>query len=169
MSAAAELLHRLSEIGATVQPTGDRLILRAGKKPVPAELVRRLRADKAEVLAVLAAPTETHSAAWWRRAFTIRTLDRVLGNRSLGDATALAFDDLVGKWHWRHGERIPQWQCAGCREPIGGFEALALADGNRVHFETLSCLLRYGERWRWEAITGLQAFGITPPTGFEPE
>jgi hypothetical protein len=92
----------------------------------------------------------------------------MVGNRSLGEATALAFNDLVVKLHWRHGERIPQWQCAECREPIGGFEALALADGNRVHFETLSCLLRYGEGWRRRAAAGLQAFGITPAAGFGP-
>jgi hypothetical protein len=43
-----------------------------------------------------------------------------------------------------------------------------LADGNRVHFETLECILRYGERWRSEAAARLQALGIYPPTGSEP-
>ena len=89
---------------------------------MPAELVRRPRADKAEVLAVLAAPTETDSAVWWRRDFTIRALDRLLGHRILSEAKRFAIDHLIIDWHWRHGERMPQWQCAGCRESIGGLE-----------------------------------------------
>ena len=35
MSTARELLHDLAVIGATIQPAGDRLILRAGATPVP--------------------------------------------------------------------------------------------------------------------------------------
>jgi hypothetical protein len=57
MSASAELLRRLSEIGATVSPAGDKLVVRAGTTPVPAELVKHLRAAKAEVLAALMPPS----------------------------------------------------------------------------------------------------------------
>lgn len=42
MSSVSELLDRLAEIGATIRPAGDHLILRAGSKPVPAALVKRL-------------------------------------------------------------------------------------------------------------------------------
>jgi hypothetical protein len=54
MTAARDLLADLAAIGATVEPVGDRLILRAGAVPVPAALVARIRDAKAEVLAALA-------------------------------------------------------------------------------------------------------------------
>jgi hypothetical protein len=168
MSAAAELLRRLSEIGATVNPAGDKLVVRAGARPVPAELVKHLRAAKAEVLAALAPTTGGHDAAWWRRELTVRTLDRLLGDRTRGDAERLAFNHLVLEWHRDHGASVPKWQCAGCGKPIGGLEVLALADGNRVHFQALDCLLRYGERWRSAATAALRSLGLDPPTGFEP-
>jgi len=41
MSAARDILYDLAELGATIQPAGDRLILRAGPKPIPATLVSR--------------------------------------------------------------------------------------------------------------------------------
>src|SRR5437879_3958647 len=54
MSTIPELLDDLAVIGATIQPAGDRLILRAGATPVPAGLVSRIRRAKAELLATLA-------------------------------------------------------------------------------------------------------------------
>jgi len=64
----------------------------------------------------------------------------------------------------------PEWQCAGCNEPIGGLPALDLADGTRVHFDethALDCLFAFGERWRGDATGGLRALGLDPPAGFE--
>ena len=63
-----------------------------------------------------------------------------------------------------HRVPVPEWQCAGCGEPIGGLEALALANSHRVHFETLDCLLRYGERWRGAATHALVATGLAITT-----
>ena len=54
MSTARDLLDDLAVIGATIQPEGDGLILRAGTTPVPAGLVNRIRRAKAELLATLA-------------------------------------------------------------------------------------------------------------------
>jgi hypothetical protein len=51
VSTVNDLLDRLTEIGATIRPAGDHLILRAGSRPVPAELVKRIHEAKAEVLA----------------------------------------------------------------------------------------------------------------------
>lgn len=60
-------------------------------------------------------------------------------------------------------------QCAGCDEPIGGLSALALADGNRIHFdEENECLIRFGRRWHGDAIAGLRELGIEPPSDFAP-
>ena len=54
MSAARELLDDLAVIGATVEPAGDRLILRAGHVAIPARLVNRVREAKADLIATLA-------------------------------------------------------------------------------------------------------------------
>ena len=54
MNAARCLLDDLATIGATVEPAGDRLILRAGPTAIPAALVNRLRQAKAELIATLA-------------------------------------------------------------------------------------------------------------------
>ena len=53
MSAARELLDGLSAIGATIEPAGDRLILRAGTIAIPATLVSRIREAKADLLAAI--------------------------------------------------------------------------------------------------------------------
>ncbi len=56
---AQELLDRFAEIGASVRPGGeDRLVVRAGARPVPAALVRQLREAKAQILAALASGLE---------------------------------------------------------------------------------------------------------------
>jgi hypothetical protein len=59
MSAARDLLERLAEIGATLEPTGDHLILRAGATPVPAELVRRLAGHQDEGHLQMRAPNSS--------------------------------------------------------------------------------------------------------------
>jgi hypothetical protein len=87
-----------------------------------------------------------------------------------GEAARLAWGEIENLWHMQHGERVRHWQCAGCREPIGGLPALDLADGNRVHLDqahALGCLLCFGERWRAEATTGLRALGLDPPPDCE--
>jgi hypothetical protein len=57
MTAARKLLDWLAEIGATVEPAGDdRLIVRAGAKPIPGELVQQLGEAKAEILAAITPP-----------------------------------------------------------------------------------------------------------------
>ena len=58
MNAARELLDDLAMIGATVEPAGDRLILRAGPTAIPAALVNRVREAKADLIATLALPND---------------------------------------------------------------------------------------------------------------
>jgi hypothetical protein len=44
-----------------------------------------------------------------------------------------------------------------------GSQALNLPDGNRVHFELIDCLIRFGKRWRSDASEALVALGLEPP------
>ena len=52
MIATRDILQHLNAIGARIEPAGDRLLLRAGSKPVPASLIGRVRAAKPELLAM---------------------------------------------------------------------------------------------------------------------
>jgi hypothetical protein len=81
------------------------------------------------------------------------------------EAAGLAWGEIQARWHRLHGERAPEWQCAGCGEPIGGFAALDLAHGSRVHIDGCDCLLAFGKRWRSEATAGLRALGLDSPSG----
>jgi len=160
MTSGVDLLDQLVEVGARVATAdGRRLIVRAGRQPVPGELVRQLREAKDDVLATLA-------PAWWRRQFAVRAIDREQGGiRSREDAALLAWGELECRWHRLYGERMLEWRCAGCGEPIGGLASLEFQDGNRVHFDELDCLIRYGERWRGAATRALVAMGLQPPAG----
>jgi hypothetical protein len=53
MSAAQEVCRHLAAIGATIEQAGDRLLLRAGPKPIPAAIIRRVREAKPELLILL--------------------------------------------------------------------------------------------------------------------
>jgi len=166
VSAAADLLQRLSDIGATVRPAGDKLVIRAGLRPVPADLVKRLRVGKADVLAALVSPALLRDAPWWHREFLVRKLGWLTGNRTVIEAEGLAFQQLVLEWHRQYGTRFAGWQCAGCGEPIGGLGSIDFQDGNRVHFdEERACLIRFGRHWRGTATQALIAMGLRPPTG----
>lgn len=165
MTSVDDLLYRLVEVGARVETDANRrLIVCAGRQPVPGELVRQLREAKDDVIATL-------EPVWWRRQFAVRTIDRELGGvRSRGDAAWLSWGELECRWHRLYGERIPEWQCAGCREPIGGQEAWVFGDGNRVHLggsRGLNCVIAHGKHWRGAAGAALMAMGLRPP-GEEP-
>jgi hypothetical protein len=169
MSTAKELLGSLAKLGATVGPAGDQLLVRAGGKPIPHNLVKRLRELKAEMRELVLAEqagSMDEQPAWWRRHYLVRTIDRGLsGYRPEGQARALAWGELMDEWRHRHGQRWPVSQCAGCGGPIGGLESLTLCDGNRVHYDRSDRLLAFGKHWRAEAAAGLRALGLEPPTG----
>jgi hypothetical protein len=165
MSAAIELLNCLDEIGASVRSEGDRLILRAGNRPVPGDLVKRIREAKPELLAALApAASEPLEAHRWRERLTARTFEWATGGkRNWLEAERLAWGDLQNEWHAIHGRRWPTWQCAGCEKPMAGAVVLDLPDGNRVHFDPIECLISFGHRWRGEADAALIRFGLERP------
>jgi hypothetical protein len=78
-------------------------------------------------------------------------------------AQRLAWGELQCDWHMRHGTRFPSWQCAGCMQPIGGFAAIDMPDGSRVHREPIDCAIAFGKRWREAADGALAGFGLVAP------
>jgi hypothetical protein len=124
MSTVDELLDRLARIGATIRPAGDRLILRAGSAAVPAELVRRIRQAKVELLAAVSA--HDNERRYWHERFTALTFAWGAGKRDWESARRLAWGDLQNEWHKKHGRRWPTWLCAGCEKPVGGLESIYL-------------------------------------------
>lgn len=160
MSHVEDLIRLVIECGAKVENVDGQLVVRAGAHPVPGKLVQRLREAKTDVL-------ENLSPRWWRRQFAARTVNYELGGaRSHEEAARLAWGELECRWHRLYGKPIPEWQCAGCSEPIGGQQALPLGGSNRVHLDDchgLDCVIRYGERWRSEATRGLIALHLRPP------
>jgi hypothetical protein len=62
MSAAHEVFRHLEAIGATIEHAGDSLLLRAGPKPVPAAIIRRVRQAKPELLVLLQKKASTLAA-----------------------------------------------------------------------------------------------------------
>lgn len=99
----------------------------------------------------------------WGERYTALTLQwAAAGKRSWGMARRLAWGELQNQWHAQHGRRYPTWRCAGCDAPIGSMTALALPDGNRVHFEPIACLIAFGKRWRGDATAALVALGLDP-------
>jgi hypothetical protein len=151
------LLAEVAEAGGRIEARGDRLRLTA-PQPLPADLVARIRAAKPALFSALDGahdwPARHREAlAHWG---ALHPAD---------EAARLAWGELQGRWYRHHGERLPEWQCAGCGEPIGGLPAVDCGDGNRVHLGSLDCIVRFGERWRGAATRALLAMGLQPPAG----
>ena len=102
MNAARELLDDLALIGATVEPAGDRLILRAGPMAIPARLVNRVREAKADLIATLARheASEQDPSGDAQRQFKCRTLE----------ACAI-------EWLNQHPAPSQSGRCAWCGRP----------------------------------------------------
>ena len=161
MSATARVENLIAAVvaaGGVIRRDGDMIEL-AAPRPLPRGLVARIREAKPALLAILA-----ETADWRERHSEALAYWGAL--HPTPEAARLAWRELEDHWHRLHGACFPQWQCAGCRDPIGGLAALDLADGNRVHLDEvhgLDCLLAFGERWRREATAGLRALGLDPP------
>jgi len=149
---ALSLLARAHDAGLAVAIAGDKLVVRGPQRAEP--VVRLLAVHKSAIMAALAADWRARhreALAYWGAL------------HPAPEAAWLAWGEIEDRWHRLHGERVPHWQCSGCRKRLGGRAALDLADGNRVHLDNLDCLLSFGERWRSEATAGLRALGLDPP------
>ena len=58
------------------------------------------------------------------------------------EAARLAWGEIENHWHMQYGERVPHWQCAGCREPIGGLPALILCSVKNGKLSLTEALLK---------------------------
>jgi hypothetical protein len=155
MALAEDLIEAVRAAGGVIRRDGDMIELTA-PLPLPADLVARIREAKSALLSRL-----TESSDWRARHSEALAYWGTL--HPAEEASQIAWSELLGAWHKRHGRRWPAWQCAGCDQAIGGLAALTVADGNRVHLDKFDCLLSFGGRWRRNATAGLQALGLEPP------
>jgi hypothetical protein len=153
---ALTVLRRARQAGLTIAADGDKLVVRGPKCAEP--IVWLIAAHKPEVIVAL-----DEATGWPAR--HREALEHWDALHPADEAAQLAWGELQIQWNKLHGIRLPEWQCDGCGEPIGGVPALDLGDGSRVHFDRLDCVIRYGERWRGAATRALVAKGLRPPAG----
>jgi hypothetical protein len=102
MNAARELLDDLALIGATIEPAGNTLILRAGPAAIPAKLVRRVREAKADLITTLAC----HEAK-----------EQEPSGRSQRQVRSRTFEACIIEWLNQHPAPSAPGHCAWCRRP----------------------------------------------------
>jgi hypothetical protein len=115
VNAARKLLDDLAVIGATIEPAGDRLILRAGSKAIPADLVIRIRQTKAELLYTLAAApaNDGWTAEDWRAFYYERAgIFEFDGGLSRTTAEAQTFEACIIEWLKRNPAASQAGRCS---------------------------------------------------------
>jgi hypothetical protein len=178
MTTALEVVLAATAAGASLAVNGDRLSVTA-PCPLPAELVDELRRSKADILRLLSTDrvdddqrVPTDDTEWWLDLFNERAAHREFdGGYSRAEAERLAFGEMLLEWHRRYGARPDLHRCAGCDDQLPSKGGLTLCDGAVVHFDAVrgvDCVISYGKKWRGAAVAALNAFGICPPTGFDP-
>jgi hypothetical protein len=155
MSAAHDLLADLAGIGAAIKPAGERLVLRAGQTAIPAALVSRVRAAKADLLVTLAGganrPNPRGDNGYDRKPLPNGTRDRTpefrivewlnqhptpsvpgrcrwCGRPESPSAIVLPFGTEPGTHAWLHSECWPDWHRARRSEAGEALAALELAE-----------------------------------------
>jgi hypothetical protein len=108
MNAAGCLLDDLAKIGATVEPAGDRLILRAGPNAIPAALVNRLREAKADLIATLAVPKDGGPACEGQE-YAGKSVRHQFGNQTV--------EACIVEWLNEHPAPSAPGRCAWCARP----------------------------------------------------
>jgi hypothetical protein len=163
MSSAEDLLNDLTGIGATIEPAGDRLVLRAGSTAIPATLVSQIRKAKHELMAALVASEKPGVVQTGdvRRREREATNSRQIEEQTLRQRT---FEDFVIQWLNQHPSPSAPGHCAWC----GSLES----PGARVvpfGAEPWTHTWLHPECWpdwhrarRIEATTALAAMGIGP-------
>ena len=151
MNAARGLLDDLAMIGATVEPAGDRLILRAGPTAIPAVLVKRLREAKADLIA---------------------TLDRGPTREGQDNAVKAArhqfrhrkFEARIVEWLDDHPAASAPGHCAWCARPESS-SAVVLPFGTVLGTHTwlhAECWGAWQGARRAHAVDALRLMGVIP-------
>jgi hypothetical protein len=172
------LLRRAHKAGLAVAAEGDRLVIRGPRRAEP--VAQLLIEHKSIVLAALAplegaaepakqSRADGAEAIFWRDRFSARLVHWFRDDRGWCESELLAYGELILEWRKSHSGHPDPRRCAGCGDELSDDAGLPLDSGVRVHFDEarrLTCLTTYGQKWRGEAVTGLQALGLDPPEGF---
>jgi len=165
---AAEILEAAQAAGLCLVIDGADLVLQSASPASPA-FIELLRTHKAEIIAAISAGRQAGGGAntafdwpgWYEERATIRQFS---GGHTREEAERLVWSEAEDRWQQAHGKRVPRDLCAGCRRKIfDDQKTLDLADGNRVHFGGLECLIRHGGRWRATAAQALVGLGLNLP------
>lgn len=142
MSAVRALLDDLRVIGATLHPSGERLILRAGPEAVPGSLVRRIRECKSELITALA-PAHSDAAPgckppsrsdlqariveWLNHHPAPSTPGRCAwcGKLETDGAVVVPFGTEPGSHAWLHAECWRDWHRERCGAAMRALDARA--------------------------------------------
>jgi hypothetical protein len=150
MNFARELLDELAVIGATVEPSGDRLILRAGPAAIPAALVNRVRDAKADLIVTLArhgAPQEQERS----------------GNSAERQFKHRPFEACIVEWLNQRPTPSAPGRCAFCGR-LESSSAVVLPFGTEPETHTwlhADCWSAWHQARRAEATESLRATGHT--------
>jgi hypothetical protein len=115
MSNAQALVDNLASIGATIELTENRLLLRAGRIAVPASLVTRIRDAKPDLIAALAAA----KAAGAYRPENDGRCEQEQASQEAGGRTYTGRppENLLIQWLNEHPVLSPPGFCAWCGTP----------------------------------------------------
>jgi hypothetical protein len=156
MNAAHDLLDDLAMIGATVEPAGDRLILRAGPSAIPATLVNRLREAKADLIATLAVRKDSGPACDGQER-TAKSVGHQFGNQ--------AVEACIVEWLNEHPAPSAPGRCAWCARPESQ-SAVVLPFGIEPGTHTwlhAECWGAWQRARRAQAVKALTLMGVSQP------
>jgi hypothetical protein len=169
VNAARKLLDDLALIGATIEPVGDRLILRAGSTAIPADLVIRIRQTKAELLDAL--PASSADRDWTGEDWEAYCDGRAGflefdGGLPRTTAEAQAFEACVVEWLNRNPAPSPAGRCTWCGDrETDSARVLPFGTEPGTHAWLHSeCWLPWCKHRQKEAASALRRMGIRPPS-----
>jgi hypothetical protein len=153
LNVARDLLDDLAIIGATVEPAGNRLILRAGSTAIPATLVSRVREAKADLIAMLA-PRKNRGVIREKQEHVGKSADQQFKHRTL--------EACIVEWLNQHPAPSMPERCARCGKPKSP-SPVVLPFGTEPGTHTwlhAECWPAWHQVRRADAIAALRAKGI---------
>jgi hypothetical protein len=125
MTPVHRLLEELADIGASVRPAGEQLILRAGPTAIPADLVRRVKEAKADLVVALQRASESRVVEWLNEHPSPSAPGCCAWCRKPETPTAVILPFGTEPTHtWLHPECWPAWSRARHDEAVRVLAAL---------------------------------------------